>query len=418
MAAHPAAGGGAILRRFIPWALALYAAWLVPAAHAQPRTIPIAEERVVHSVILGEDRRVFVYTPDMAFGARQPGPYPVLYLLDGDRQLPLVAAQIDFLSKINLSMPPMIVVGIDTNHYDRLRDLTPTHSDRASPDGPLDASATSPTRSSGGGEAFLRFVGEELIPEIDRRYPTAPYRVLAGHSLGGLLTVQALLAHPDMFGAYVAISPSLWWDDAALVRGAGHALAAKRLAGRQLFLSIAGEGGQSLGVLRRFDGLLRSKPGSELGWRYREYPDETHASGPVAAYYDAWKFLFPAWLSPASDTTPQKTQAFYDALSRQYGYHVLPPEGIVNARGYAALSGGRRDDALAFFAMNLTNYPGSANAWDSMGDARSGDPERAAACFAEALRIDPGLEDTRRKLARLGTAASGAGKEKCLSLPR
>jgi len=280
--------------------LALGGSGLAVAAEAggPTQTLVIADEHLVHSRILGQDRKIFIYSPRLGFGSREPGPYPVLYLLDGDRQLPLVAGQVDFLSKSNLSMPQMIVVGIDTNHYDRLHDLTPTHSDRADPESPPDTSPTSPTRTSGGGEAFLKFIGDELIPYVDSRYPTAPFRILAGHSLGGLLTVHGLLRHPEMFDAYVAISPSLWWDDEALLRGAANHLQAGHLSNKRLFVSIAGEGGQFHEGLKRFDNLLNVHASSGLAFRYLEYPHESHASGPAAAYYDSWKFLFPAWLSP------------------------------------------------------------------------------------------------------------------------
>ena len=380
-------------------------------AEGSTRTLVIADEHVVHSRILGQDRKIFIYAPGLAFGSREPGPYPVLYLLDGDRQLPLVAGQIDFLSKHNLSMPRMIVVGIDTNHYDRLHDLTPTHSDRADPESQIDTSRTSPTRTSGGGEAFLKFIGEELVPYVDSHYPTAPFRILAGHSLGGLLTVHGLLWHPGMFDAYVAISPSLWWDDEALLRGAADQLQVGRLSNKRLFVSIAGEGGQFHEDLKRFDSLLDAHASSGLEFRYLEYPGESHASGPAAAFYDSWKYLFPAWLSPASDDTPQKTEAFYAGLSRRYGYRILPPEGIVNGRGYNALRKNRTADALGFFRMNVANYPGSANALDSMGDgyAKNGQAARAAACYAKALDVDPDSAETRQKLAALRKEDHAAG---------
>ncbi len=394
------------------------AAGLVPAATAaEPPADPliIAETRVVHSAILGQDRRISVYLPRMGTGSNENGPFPVLYLLDGERQLPLVAGQIDYLSKINLSMPQMIVVGIDTNGYDRLHDLTPTHSDRADPDSPIVTGPSSPTRTSGGGETFLRFLGEELVPYVDRHYRTAPFKVLAGHSLGGLLTVHALLRQPRMFDAYVAISPSLWWDDESLILGAVPYLGSGRLAGKRLFLSISGEGGKFHDGLARFDGLLKAHASSGLAFRYREYSDETHASGPVAAYYDAWKFLFPAWLSPTTDDTPQKTEAFYAEQSRRYGYRIVPPEGIVNGRGYAALRSGRAADALGFFRMNIANYPGSANAFDSLGDAyvQSGPASRAMACYMRALALAPSSEDTRRKLVRLKDSGETADASGC-----
>ena len=69
-------------------------------------------------------------------------------------------------------MPALIVVGI--GNTDRTRDLTPSRAKVES----------YPT--SGGGDKFLEFIQSELIPEIEKRYRTAPYRIFAGHSFGVL----------------------------------------------------------------------------------------------------------------------------------------------------------------------------------------------------------------------------------------
>ena len=92
---------------------------------------------------------------------------------------------------------------------DRTRDFTPTHSLRrreGDDDDPC-------LKNSGGGDAFLRFLKEELIPEIDRTYRTKPYRIIVGHSFGALLALHALQSEPDVFQGYIAIDPSVFWDD-------------------------------------------------------------------------------------------------------------------------------------------------------------------------------------------------------------
>lgn len=382
-------------------ALILALLLVLSPAFACAEPLLIGDTVVIHSKVLGEDRRIFIHDPGAAGEAGER--YPVLYLLDADRQFSMVAGQIDYLSRFNLSMPAMIVVGIDTNGYDRMRDLTPTHSDRSSPGASLDKSAGSPTRTSGGGEAFLRFLREEVRPYVEGRYRTAPYRVLAGHSLGGLITVHALLAHPDDFDGYVALSPSLWWDDERLIGEAPGKLVAGRLRGKRLFVSIAGEGGRFREDLNRFDQTLKAGVASGLTFTYRTYPDETHASVPAAAFYDAWKTLYPQWLSPEADRTIAQTQAFYASLSKIYGYPVAAPEGLINSRGYQSLEEKRLADAVGFFELNVADHPTSANAFDSLGDGyvAAGDKAKAAQAYRRALALNPKIADTARKLAAM-----------------
>ena len=71
---------------------------------------------------------------------------------------------------------------------------------------------------TGGGENFLRFIEDELIPLVDRNYRTEPRkRTLAGHSYGGLFTIYAMLQRPRLFQNYVASSPGLHHNGKAIL---------------------------------------------------------------------------------------------------------------------------------------------------------------------------------------------------------
>ena len=101
--------------------------------------------------------------------------------------------------------PEMIVVGITNTNRDK--DLKPTITNL---DGVVDL-------NSGGGGNFMNFIENELIPHIDSIYPTAPYRIFSGHSLGGLTVINTLLNNTQLFNAYIAIDPSLWWNNQTLL---------------------------------------------------------------------------------------------------------------------------------------------------------------------------------------------------------
>ena len=74
--------------------------------------------------------------------------------------------------------------------------------------------------TSGGSAAYRRFLAEELKPWIAARYRTSGETALIGESLAGLFVVETFLKQPVLFDAYIAASPSLWWDDQSLARGA------------------------------------------------------------------------------------------------------------------------------------------------------------------------------------------------------
>ena len=120
--------------------------------------------------------------------------YPVVYLLDGDGHFTSVVGMIQQLSSINGNTiaPKMIVVGIPNTN--RMRDLTPTPEEDIT-------SRESHDNGPGGGKRFMGFLENELMPHIDGNYPTSPYRMYIGHSLGGLTVISTLLKRPDLFNS-------------------------------------------------------------------------------------------------------------------------------------------------------------------------------------------------------------------------
>jgi hypothetical protein len=209
---------------------------LLLAACGRPKTennsITIGKIDSLHSKILGEERKIWVYVPD---GAKDTSKrFPVLYLLDGDAHFSSVVGMIQQLSGVNGNTicPDMIVVGIPNT--DRTRDLTPTHS-LLYPDG----TKSKDLKSSGGGEKFTAFLQKELIPHIDSLYPVAPYKMLVGHSFGGLTVMNIVVHHPDMFNTYVAIDPSMWWDKQKLLNQARDAFQKNNYKGKALYLGVA-----------------------------------------------------------------------------------------------------------------------------------------------------------------------------------
>ncbi len=151
--------------RTIAGAAMLFAlvALLAPVAEGQEK-IAIGERHTVQSKILNEARPILVSLPD-GYGQRQDR-YPVVYLLDGDVHLEHVNGLVKFLAWAG-QVPRMIVVGVANT--DRMRDF----SLKPYPGRP----------GSGGAGRFLEFLATELIPFVDKTYPTMPRRMLVGHSL-------------------------------------------------------------------------------------------------------------------------------------------------------------------------------------------------------------------------------------------
>src|SRR5215470_12622336 len=199
------------------------------AAFAQPPTGTV-KQFTIKSTVLGEDRIILVRTP-VGYETNKLS-YPVLYMTDGDGHMNHTASTIEFLTQ-NGRIPELIVVGV--TNTDRTRDLTPVKSTNRNAAGELQF------QSGGGADNFLKFFETELIPEIEKEYRVQPYRIFAGHSLGGLFAIHAMITKPGLFNSYVAVSPSLQWaNDEALKRAETFLKNQKELK-VTLFVSIGNE---------------------------------------------------------------------------------------------------------------------------------------------------------------------------------
>jgi predicted alpha/beta superfamily hydrolase len=179
-------------------------------AQSEPTPIVIGQSYALPSAVLGATREINVWLPP---GYAESGrSYPVLYLLDGgttwqDFHHISGLAQ---LGTVNGTTRDIILIGIAS--VDRRNEL-------ALPTENPELIARYPTH--GQSERFRRFIADEVQPFVGSRFRTNGETALMGESLAGLFVVETFLKEPQMFDAWVAVSPSLWWDGGRLAQQSG-----------------------------------------------------------------------------------------------------------------------------------------------------------------------------------------------------
>ena len=381
-------------------------------ARTQPApdgNITIGKVDSIWSSTLKEKRYFWVYTPPSYRNAIYlPKKYPVLYLLDGDAHFHSVTGLLQFLStgiNGNYVIPEMIVIAVPNT--DRTRDLTPTHTGRS-----FDGKPAPFLKTSGGMSNFFRFLKSELIPHVDSSYKTSTYRMLVGHSFGGNAVINALYSIPETFNGYIAIDPSLWYDNQLLLKKAKDYFSKVNLAGKALFVGQANtiQTGDSTRNLHfesivQFNSILQSFNKSGLRYRYKYYDEDDHGSAPLITEYDGLRFIFDEYKIDFSQLAenPSSLKERFKNISTRLGAEFLPPEEVINNLGYQSLQRGDTSKALEIFQLNVDMYPASYNVWDSMAEALmyKGDYKKAIAYYEKSIALNPNNENGKTMIRKM-----------------
>ncbi|RSZ61164.1 alpha/beta hydrolase [Massilia atriviolacea] len=243
----------------------------MPAASSQPQAARPAptltfNTYLLESAVLSETRRINVFVPP-GHGGKDAAPLPVLYMPDGGQaeDFPHVAETVQTLVAAGRMMP-VLLVGIENT--ERRRDLT----------GPTTVESDKKIAPRvGGSAAFRQFIRTELMPYIAANFRVTADKGIVGESLAGLFIVETLLVEPALFDRYVAISPSVWWNDEALVRAADARIKALPAAPKKIFLTSADEDNIVPGTARLAAALLAHAPAA-VSLTFKPMPKEHHGT--------------------------------------------------------------------------------------------------------------------------------------------
>ena len=361
--------------------------------------IVIGTKHILHSNILEEDREYWVSLPESYRKVESSyKKYPILIVLDGNAHFKSITGMVNYMSSGfngNMKIPEMIVVAIQ--NVNRRRDFTP------------DKIITKRKNDSGGGHKFLSFLEDELIPELDQKYRTSPYRILFGHSLGGLLATHAYMKEKTLFNSFIAVDPSFGTWDAETMDKKLEAVSVQSFE-RYIYIATANWGKRNIRNRNRhvrFYEALNNKCKDEFPAKLKYYENENHGSVPIIAFHDGMSAIFEGYgISYRAVESKEYLTQHFQALSHRLSWDISPPEYLVNRIGYRILRSRNENDkskALEFFIMNTENFPNSFNAYDSLGEAYDelGNKKRAIENYRKSLQLYPNNEHARMKIESL-----------------
>ncbi len=383
----------------------------------------------LYSERLEEYREIYVQLP-ASYNDNTDEKYPVVFILDGEVLLPTVNNVQSFYS--GGFTPEMVLVGI-SNAKNRTRDLTTSK---------IEEQYGFPFNEENGEAAnFSNFIETELIPFIENKYRTTNFRTLIGHSYGGLFVLNTLINHPQLFSCYLAIDPSLDWDDQKLLTEAEGKFASIDYKGKSLFMSLGGQlnmqnpqvtidnvmqDTSEFTLFARsniaFSNLVKQHHKNGLAFEWKFYPRDLHGTIPFPSIMDGLISVF-EWYQMEnihkfnSPETPKEELSEIvryrtKKLERYFNYTVPPyPEYLFNVLGYMSMDMDQMEKAKMFFEFAIEFYPHHPNVYDSMADyyERNGNFDNALKFLTKAFEIS-GDDAYQQRIEALKMASSQQGR--------
>ncbi|HWB25134.1 MAG TPA: alpha/beta hydrolase-fold protein [Chitinophagaceae bacterium] len=231
----------------------------------------------LYSGNLKEMRHIEVLFPE-EYKQGSPEKYEVLYCLEGISDF--VRLEYNMLKGEGF-IPRLVLVGINDTWNNgvnnRDRDFTPTHV----------------YGETGSADKMLQFVKNELLPYVEQHYPVQHTgNTLYGGSLSGLFAVYTFLKEPGLFTSFIAVDPSLWWDNFYPDQLAASVFARSAPLNNTLWLAgREGSAFQAMGIAG-MDSLLANAAPVGLRWKRRLYDNETHFTTQFKGLWDGLKFSY------------------------------------------------------------------------------------------------------------------------------
>ncbi len=314
-----------------------------------PDVVSIGTNYMIASTIFENSRRITVRLP-AEYKAEPTRTFPVVYVIDGgpEQDFPHIAG-IAQSREMNFTFEPFILVGVET--VNRRTEITPPAIDVAAYTEMLGA-------APGGSSQFRQFLRDDVMSWVNGQFRTNGTEAVMGESLAGLFIIETLLKDPTLFDDYIAVSPSLWWDEMRLAEEAPADLAAMPAGNRRLYVTMGDEGYLMQSGLDGLIAALDAGAPDDLRWTYvGRAGSETHGSIYHVAALDALRAFY---------LTPQRTGGANPAM---FPDGIVPPltpeaqksleEPCVRERAVAVTFEEKNKDLERWAAMCLLMKPGA-----------------------------------------------------------
>jgi uncharacterized protein len=248
------------------------------------------------------------------------------------------------------------------------------------------------------------------IPFVEKTYRTRPYRLLVGHSFGGLFAVYAMTKKPALFNGYIAADPSIYWNKQAVVGQLESFFAHTKSLQGDFYMTASGDSGQVPGDIARLHAALPKSAPEAFRWSFDSMKLEDHMSIPLPSIYHGLETIFEEWrltnpLELFDKDGIEGIHRRYRQAGQRFGYpERITPPFTVSLLVAALMSARRLEEASQVLLHDPKAYPPPWNQLDALArryESR-GDTQEAARYYLLSLRQNPQNDFAKKKLTEMG----------------
>jgi pimeloyl-ACP methyl ester carboxylesterase len=271
---------------------------------------------------------------------------------------------------------------------------------------------------NGGADDFVAFISGELVPFVEHNYRARPYRVLIGHSFGGLFALHAFTTQPALFGAYILIDPTAGWNNGTEIAHLKRLLSESKNLPTDLFVTAANDLGEPTLAVQQLAAALELNKPKDFRWKFEWMREETHTSIPLAGTYSGLCAIFDGWY--LTDLLRMFDEGGLDAIDKHFqdggrraGYERTTPPFTISLVVAGLIRRGDLDKAATVLLHDPKAYPPPWNQLDALARAYAerGDKEDAIRYYTLSLQKNPGNDQAKQKLKELGASPAPSTKQ-------
>jgi predicted alpha/beta superfamily hydrolase len=349
----------------------------------------IGHYKKLFSTVLGGDVSFIEHLPEGY--DKNKNTYPVIYMMNAQSvpNFANVSATLDYLSSERI--PDMILIGIcnegvASNYW----------------------SCPDDSGSMIKADKYNQFLEKELIPHINQNYRTNTYRILLGQSNSGLFALNSLIHHPDLFSAYVVVSPMLGWCPGFQADEMSRFIETNSNIRKKLYINYG-----ELDYIQVTDHIgdyvkvLEQKAPAGLQLRFDKIINDGHV--PYISLHNALLFIFrECTLTPAlQNSSVADIEAHYEKVSGEYGFRVNPKGDILMNVAWDLKEQKKFDRAIELFEYLVSIYPDNAMYLAIYGATlyKQGNLAGAREKANAALAIDPEQRQAKALMEKLNKSS-------------